>query len=98
MTDSRLQVCFLISAATSLVFAVSSLESTLLFANGINGLVQSVGFPLCVKALIPWFDAESRGMVLGVWTTSQQIGGVLSTSFAGFVAANYGWRNYRRKL
>lgn len=86
-------VCFLISAATSLVFAVSSLESTLLFANGINGLVQSVGFPLCVKALTPWFDAESRGMVLGVWTTSQQIGGVLSTSFAGFVAANYGWRN-----
>ena len=54
---------------------------------GVNGFFQAMGFPLVMKALAPWFTSEQRGTVLGFWTTSQQVGGTLATTFSGFVAA-----------
>eukprot|EP00041_Stephanoeca_diplocostata_P013498 m.236913 g.236913 ORF g.236913 m.236913 type:complete len:465 (+) comp19359_c0_seq4:661-2055(+) len=87
-----LAACLGLSAMASLVFGYSDSLMTFVLVYGVNGFVQSVGFPLCVTALSPWFSKTERGMVLGVWTTSQQVGGVLSTTFAGYCAVHYGWR------
>jgi len=78
-------------AVTVWMFAYCTTLHGFMFWYGLNGFLQSAGFPLCMKALAPWFSSESRGKVLGLWTTSQQIGGVLSTSFAGYMIAKYGW-------
>eukprot|EP00040_Diaphanoeca_grandis_P025432 m.140898 g.140898 ORF g.140898 m.140898 type:complete len:456 (+) comp30147_c1_seq3:332-1699(+) len=87
-----LGVCFIVSALCTVGFASTSVPTTFVILWGINGFAQGLNFPLCFNALNSWFHPSSRGMVLGFWTTSQQVGGVLSTAFAGFVAANYGWR------
>ena len=71
--------CFLMAGANTFNEAV--------FAWGLNGFFQAMGFPLVMKALAPWFTSEERGTVLGFWTTSQQVGGTLAASFSGFVAA-----------
>ena len=65
---------------------VATLRDAVL-AWGVNGFFQAMGFPLVMKALAPWFTSEQRGTVLGFWTTSQQVGGTLATTFSGFVAA-----------
>jgi sugar phosphate permease len=87
-----LWICLAISGLCSVGMSASSGVISMMLLNGINGLVQSVTFPLMVKVLSRWYDAAQRGTVLGVWTTCQQVGGVLSTSFAGYLAAHYGWR------
>ncbi len=53
---------------------------------GLNGLFQAMAFPLIMKALAPWFTSAERGTVLGFWTTCQQVGGMSSAAFTGFVA------------
>lgn len=77
---------FLVSAASTALFSMNSSYMGFILLYGISGFAQSAAFPLCVKALAPWFSAEHRGMVLGTWTTSQQLGGVISTSVAGYDA------------
>eukprot|EP00949_MAST-11_sp_MAST-11-sp1_P002990 g2990.t1 len=57
-----------------------------------NGAFQAACFPLIMQALSPWFSSSVRGKVFGVWTTSQQVGGVLSTSFAGYMVKHATWR------
>eukprot|EP00037_Helgoeca_nana_P006437 m.59289 g.59289 ORF g.59289 m.59289 type:complete len:510 (-) comp17324_c0_seq1:98-1627(-) len=84
--------CFTVSAVVSILFSLSTDLGTLLVLMGINGLAQALLFPLCVKALNPWLPSERRGVALGVWTTSQQVGGVLSTALAGYLALHQGWR------
>lgn len=59
---------------------------------GINGLAQSLAYPLHVKLLNPWFRATERGTAMGLWATSQQVGGVLSTALAAFLLGAVGWR------
>eukprot|EP00729_Bicosta_minor_P008324 gene8324-23774_t len=83
---------FLVSAASTALFSMNSSYTGFILLYGISGFAQSAAFPLCVKALAPWFSAEHRGMVLGTWTTSQQLGGVISTSVAGYLAITYGWK------
>eukprot|EP00035_Acanthoeca_spectabilis_P014797 m.289300 g.289300 ORF g.289300 m.289300 type:complete len:498 (-) comp16224_c0_seq5:689-2182(-) len=87
-----LSACFAVSSLVSIVFARSSNHWTLLGLMGLNGLVQALLFPLCVKALNPWLPSRMRGFALGVWTTSQQVGGVLSTALAGYLATGGRWR------
>eukprot|EP00039_Didymoeca_costata_P019677 m.338498 g.338498 ORF g.338498 m.338498 type:complete len:468 (-) comp18445_c0_seq1:312-1715(-) len=81
----------LTACIASAIFSSTSSVIVFLLFNGLSGYMQSAAFPLCMKALAPWFPARVRGRVLGLWTTCQQIGGVLSTSFAGYVAVTYDW-------
>jgi len=90
-----LTVGYLGSAVAALVFAAYGSGSVwvMVVCWGVNGLTQSGGFPMMIKALNPWMDATNRGKTLGVWTTCQQIGGVLSNSIAGFALTTFGWRS-----
>ena len=46
----------------------------------LNGVAQAQVFVLCVRALNPYLDPATRGKVMGFWTTSQAVGGVLANS------------------
>lgn len=58
---------------------------------GINGLFQSTGWSNNIKAMEPWFTQNSRGKVLGLWGTNQQVGGLIATVLAAFLLSRYGW-------
>jgi sugar phosphate permease len=59
---------------------------------GANGLAQGSIFPAMMTLLAACLDKRTRGTVLGLWTTSQQLGGVTSTAFVGYVLQHGGWR------
>lgn len=56
------------------------------------GFAQSPAYPLHVATLSPWFPPWRRGTAMGVWATSQQVGGVMSTAVAAFLMGAVGHR------
>eukprot|EP00164_Ancoracysta_twista_P004615 GFYU01006233.1.p1 GENE.GFYU01006233.1~~GFYU01006233.1.p1 ORF type:complete len:454 (-),score=100.16 GFYU01006233.1:162-1523(-) len=80
------------SACCAAVFGNTSDPNVLIAAWTINGFCQAGCFPLCVKALSPWYNSEDRGKAMGFWTTCQQLGGVASTAFAAWILGAAGWR------
>ena len=76
---------FATSAAAVTSFAFTSDPVLLAVAWGVNGVAQSLAYPLHVKVLSPWFSPTQRGTAMGLWATSQQVGGVLSTALAAFL-------------
>lgn len=48
--------------------------------------------PLMVIRVADLYPSAQRASVVGLWQTSQQMGGVLSNGVASFVLAKYGWR------
>ena len=83
---------YAMSASAVALFALASDPALLLVAWGVNGVAQSLAYPLHVKVLSPWFAPTQRGTAMGVWATSQQVGGVFSTALAAFTLGVFGWR------
>eukprot|EP00916_Digyalum_oweni_P011065 GHVL01018394.1.p1 GENE.GHVL01018394.1~~GHVL01018394.1.p1 ORF type:complete len:356 (-),score=70.33 GHVL01018394.1:1051-2118(-) len=57
-----------------------------------NGIFQSACYPNFVALISDWFSSDSRCSVLGIWCTSQQIGSIIWTIFASWIAAKFSWR------
>mmetsp|Transcript_1896 Transcript_1896/g.2264 ORF Transcript_1896/g.2264 Transcript_1896/m.2264 type:complete len:605 (-) Transcript_1896:261-2075(-) len=87
-----LLLAFLGSSACAFIFGSSSLPWWMGITWIVNGLFHAPCYPLLVRAVCPWFESSIRGRVLGSWTTSQQIGSLFATAFAGFTAEFLGWR------
>eukprot|EP01052_Picozoa_sp_SAG31_P016592 SAG31_NODE_1105_length_9882_cov_5.270571_3_plen_434_part_00 len=58
----------------------------------INGLCQAACYPLCIRALAPYLPARQRGQLIGMWTTSQAVGGVVANIAGAAAMASAGWR------
>lgn len=86
-------ISFICSAIASLVFGISNSPSTLLFCWLLNGLFHAGVYPMLVKYLIACFGVNERGRILGVWTTSQQVGAMVSTAFSASICLKLGWRS-----
>lgn len=86
-------VSFICSAVASLVFGISNNPSTLLLCWLFNGLFHAGVYPMLVKYLIACFGVNERGRILGVWTTSQQVGAMVSTAFSASICLKFGWRS-----
>lgn len=81
---------------TALLFAVFGTgHSYLVFvvAYGLNGYLQSAGWPGCAKAFSQWFSTEERGTVMGFWCTCYQAGAVLAALLATWLLVHFGWRS-----
>ncbi len=80
----------LASAACAVVFG--SAESALVMAGafGVQGLCQSTGWPNNIKAIAPFFQADERGKIMGLWCTCYQVGGIASTALAAMLLVRYG--------
>lgn len=59
---------------------------------GINGLVQSSGWPGNSKVMASWWGTEKRARVMGWWSTCYQAGGLAATWVASRFLLHSGWR------
>lgn len=59
---------------------------------GLNGLVQSSGWPGNSKVAATWWGTERRARVMGWWSTCYQAGGLAATWVASRFLAHSGWR------
>ncbi|HRI66279.1 MAG TPA: MFS transporter [Polyangium sp.] len=83
----------MLSAVMNLLFGFSSALWALVLFWGINGWVQSMGFPPCARLLAQWYSVSERGLMWGIWNTSHQIGGAVIVVLAGYLIDSYGWRS-----
>ncbi|TRY49749.1 Sugar phosphate permease [Cryptosporidium tyzzeri] len=86
-------ISFICSAITSLIFGISYSSTSLLLSWFFNGLFHAGVYPMLVKYLIACFGVSERGRILGVWTTSQQVGAMASTAFSASICLKLGWRS-----
>lgn len=86
-------VSFICSAITSLIFGISKSPYSFLLCWFFNGLFHAGVYPMLVKYLIACFGVSERGRILGVWTTSQQVGAIVSTAFSALICLKLGWRS-----
>ncbi|KAK7100433.1 hypothetical protein V1264_023393 [Littorina saxatilis] len=56
----------------------------------VNGLLQSVGFPCVVAVMGNWFGKNSRGFVMGLWSSCQSVGNIIGSLMVSAVV-NYGY-------
>ena len=80
------------SAVTAWVCGLSGAVVVMGLAFGVNGYLQSTGWPNGVKTMGAWFGARSRGRVMGLWCTNYQVGGLVATALATFLLVEMGWR------
>lgn len=68
-------VCsFMGSFVAAFAFGCSSSSVWFVAVWGLNGLMHSPVFPIFIKVLSPEVSPKARGSVMGLWTTSQQLG------------------------
>jgi len=91
-TRKFLVACFVGSSCCCLLFGVSSTPAAFISLWFFQGIFQSSIFPVLLKAMGPWFTGDSRGRVLGFWTTSQQFGGMIATALSAYLCTTSGWR------
>jgi len=81
-------VCGLMTAAFG--FASSAGQMSVLW--GVCGFFASSVHPLLVLYLTDLFPASLRATAIGLWQTSQQVGGIAANTAASAVLASKGWR------
>jgi OPA family sugar phosphate sensor protein UhpC-like MFS transporter len=66
----------------------------LAFAWGLNGWVQSMGFPPIAKGLTVWYEAKGKATRWAIWTCSHQAGTAAILAITGVILARTGndWR------
>jgi sugar phosphate permease len=74
---------------TLLLVVYSGSRLALLLQLG-NGFGQGFGWPSLLKMLGAWFHREERDRVLGWWSTSYILGGLLATSLAAWLVVRTG--------
>lgn len=82
-----------LSALMNVCFGFSTALWAFLLFWGVNGWVQSMGFPPCARLLAHWYSVSERGLMWGIWNTSHQIGGAVIVVLAGYLIQNHGWRS-----
>ncbi len=58
----------------------------------VNGLAQSTGWPGTTSAMAEWTTRQNRGTVMAFWCTCYQVGSIVASDVAGYLARRYGWR------
>ncbi|ETV99994.1 hypothetical protein H310_07442 [Aphanomyces invadans] len=74
-----------VTAAIMFVFGMSAfvgIRSLGLYASlwALNGLVQSIGWPVNVAVMGNWFNKQERGAVMGVWSANASFGNIVGTA------------------
>jgi OPA family glycerol-3-phosphate transporter-like MFS transporter len=85
-------VAMALAALSNLAFSMTSSYTMMLVLWGINGYAQSAGWALVVKTLTNWTPSKRRGLLVGLISTSYQVGNVIAWLLAGVLAEQYGWR------
>lgn len=81
-----------VAGAMNLAFSRATTFSEMVVFWGVNGWVQSAGWSLVVETMANWTPERRRGLVIGLVSTSYQVGNVLAWLLAGALVEYYGWR------
>lgn len=81
-----------LSIVSNLAFGLGNSLASLTVFMALNGLAQASGWPSCIGTLASWTQRRERGLLLGLWSTCYQVGGVAANAFAAFWLARYGFR------
>ncbi|KAF0711590.1 Aste57867_5189 [Aphanomyces stellatus] len=88
-----LAVAFIGTGVCSFVFGTSPSKDVRGLAWLLNGLFQAFFFPFIMDVLRAWFPPSTRGQVLGMWTTCQQVGGFATSAFGAYVLSTSTWQD-----
>lgn len=94
MFGSRISSNKLLAISLLCIAIISSLKahvrspSTFIFLQIIQAIFQSTGWPTCIKVLSVWV-VEQRGLVMGMWTTCQSLGGVIGAVIAAWFLSKF---------
>ncbi len=80
------------SLGANLAFGFANNFWTLYVFMCVNGIAQSTGWAAAIGNLAFWTERQERGVVLGIWSTCYQLGGVLANAWAAFWLARQGFR------
>lgn len=58
----------------------------------LNGYVQAMAWPSCVKVMAHWFPTHLRGKAMGLMGTSYQFGQAGTFFLSGWLVGRFGWR------
>ncbi|XP_029429198.1 glucose-6-phosphate exchanger SLC37A2 isoform X2 [Rhinatrema bivittatum] len=62
-----------------------------IFAQILNGLAQTTGWPSVVACMGNWFGKGKRGLIMGIWNSHTSVGNILGSLIAGaFVSKAWG--------
>lgn len=53
-----------------------------------NGLIQSTGWPTCVKIMGKWFGENHSGFIFGIWSANASVGNIVGAAMVSFVHDN----------
>ncbi len=85
----------LASAVVSILMGFTSTVWIFLILMIINGLFQAMGAPPCSIVIGKWFSQNERGLKMGIWNTSHNIGGGLIAPLATLALVLFGASNFQ---
>jgi OPA family glycerol-3-phosphate transporter-like MFS transporter len=59
----------------------------------INGLAQGMGAPPCYRTVAHWYPISKRGVVMGLWNTSHNVGAALLGGLGLLIIPMFGWKS-----
>lgn len=80
-----------LAAICNLIFGFSSAVLVFGILWVLNGWIQGMGFPPCVKLLTHWIPPQQLATKMSIWNTSHSIGAGAVVIICGFVV-HWGWR------
>lgn len=83
----------LVSAIVSIFISYGSGVAFFMLLWGVNGWLQSMGWPACARLLTHWYSPKELGTKWSLWASSHQIGAMSVAILAGYLIEHYGWRS-----
>ncbi|MEW5818931.1 MAG: MFS transporter [Cyanobacteriota bacterium] len=87
-----LSIGLLVSAVINIIFGFASAFWLLAFLWGLNGWIQSMGFPPVAKGLTHWFGQKERATKWSIWSTSHGVGTTIAVWLSGVIVAYLSWQ------
>lgn len=81
-----------VTAAINLIFGLSGSLWIFVLLWGLNGWVQSMGFPPIAKGLTHWFGHKERATKWSIWSTAHEVGTTIAIYLSGIILAYFSWR------
>lgn len=88
-----LVLAYVICGLATTGFAFTNSASIMAVLWGLSGFFASSVHPLMMLFLTDLFPPSLRGTAIGLWQTSQQVGGIAANTAASVVLAKSGWRS-----
>ncbi|MCG7410160.1 MFS transporter [Paenibacillus sp. ACRRX] len=89
-TQRFIAIGLLLSAIVNIGFGFSSSFALIFMLLIFNGMFQGMGAPPCSIVMANWFSKKERGVKMGIWNTSHNIGGGIIAPIVGIALGIFG--------